>query len=97
MVLHACNEETGELRLLAGSDKGTLYAVVALRRRPPLDRRARRADARSPESHHAGVIAVAYPRDSSDVFATASADGTVRVWDVNTYRVLSQGRRARCP
>ena len=47
MQLHACNEETGELRLLAGTDKGTLYAASL----SVADHRsigaARRADARA--------------------------------------------------
>jgi len=44
------------------------------------------------EAHHSKVIAVAYPRDTSEVFATAACDGTVRVWDVNSYSVISTGR-----
>lgn len=39
------------------------------------------------------VAAIAYPKlaEQSEMFATASADGTLRVWDVNTYTVLAKG------
>ena len=90
LQLHTADEQTGELRLLAGTEKGTLYAVSLST--PGMSYGAPPAQTRVlQEAHYDKVIACAYPRESSDVFATASADGTVRVWDVNSYRVLSKG------
>ena len=40
------------------------------------------------ESHTKAVVAVAYAAGRSDRFATASADGTIRVWDAAEYAVL---------
>lgn len=40
------------------------------------------------ESHTKSVVAVAYPSGQSDRFATASSDGTIRVWDAAEYAVL---------
>lgn len=41
------------------------------------------------ENHSAAVIAVAYPQERSDRFATLSLDCTVRVWDASEYRVVT--------
>jgi WD40 repeat protein len=90
MKLHALDERSGELRLLAGTEKGTLYALSLSS--PSMAYGAPAAQARVlQEAHYDKVTSCAYPKESSDLFATASADGTVRVWDVNTYRVLSSG------
>lgn len=81
---------TGELKLLAGTLEGTLYAASLM----CADQRAIGAPPAATrvlhESHNGPVVACAYPRTSSDFFATASADGTLRVWDVNTYGVVSK-------
>jgi WD40 repeat protein len=41
------------------------------------------------ESHTSSVVAVAYAIGQSDRFATASSDGTIRVWDAAEYAVLT--------
>ena len=91
LVLHAVNEESGELRVLAGTEQGTLYAASLC----AADQRSLSAPAAQAhlihESHADKVIAVAYPKGDSEQFATASTDGTVRVWDVNDYSVAAKG------
>jgi len=45
-------------------------------------------------SHIAPVQAVGFPLTRSDIFATASLDGSVIIWDLNDYGVISRaGRR----
>ena len=44
------------------------------------------------ENHSAALTAVAFPSAMSDRFGTASEDGTIRVWDLNDYSVMSHGR-----
>ena len=34
--------------------------------------------------------AVSYPLTTSEYFATASIDGTLRIWDVNNYAVVTK-------
>ena len=46
------------------------------------------------ESHFSPVLAVAYPPDASDLFATAAADGTIRVWDASDYTARVVGQTA---
>lgn len=41
------------------------------------------------ENHRGSVTCVSYARGVSDRFATASVDGTVRVWDTADYGVLT--------
>lgn len=41
------------------------------------------------ENHALPVRAAAYARDSSDRFATASTDKTLRVWDANDYKAAT--------
>lgn len=41
------------------------------------------------ESHTDSVVAVAFPEDSDDRFATASLDGTLKVWDMADYAVIT--------
>ena len=92
MQLHGDVDESGFMRVLAVSGHGTLYACEM----SAVDYRASQAPpAKSrvlQESHYAPVTAVAYPADSSETFATVSCDGTIRVWDVNTYGVNATGR-----
>lgn len=45
-------------------------------------------------SHTGAVVAAAFARGSSELVATASADGSVRVWDLSTYAVRYAGTRA---
>jgi len=91
LQLRGGEEQNGELKLLAGTCVGSVFAVslsVADHRAmsaPPAYKQALQ------ESHAAAVLAVSYARDSSEIFATASADGSVRVWDVNTYAVIAKG------
>jgi len=39
------------------------------------------------ENHSQRVNGIAFPIGVSDRFATCSADGTIRVWDLNDYSV----------
>ena len=79
----------GRLKL-GGHERGDLYAASVM----CADHRAIGAPPAASQllrqSHNGAVIAVAYPSSSSEFFATASADGTLRVWDVNTYGVLAK-------
>ena len=74
MQLHACNEETGELAAGGDGQGDAVRGVVVA------DHRSIGAPAvqmRKPESHHAGVVAVAYPRDR--ILCDRVGHGTVRV------------------
>ena len=92
LCVHNVDETNGEVRILAGTEHGTLYAVqlsvpdYRAAAAPPAQTRVLQ------QSHYDKVIAVAYPRDTSETFATASADGTIRIWDVNTYSVTCEGK-----
>lgn len=44
------------------------------------------------ESHTKGVVAVAYAIGNSDRFATASIDGSIRLWDAAEFTMLLTGR-----
>ena len=44
------------------------------------------------ESHTGGVVAVAFPSHTSERFATASRDGSVRMWDLVDYAVIATGK-----
>lgn len=44
------------------------------------------------ESHTGGVVAVSFPSHTSERFATASRDGSIRVWDLVDYAVISTGK-----
>lgn len=91
LQVQAVDASSGRLRLLAGTERGTLFAAEL----SAADYRSANAPpARASvlqESHFDRVVAVAYPRDTSELFATASADGTVRVWDINNYAVVCKG------
>lgn len=41
------------------------------------------------ESHTQPVMSIAFAADQNDRFATASLDGTIRVWDIADYAVIS--------
>lgn len=71
--------------LVVGTAGGSVFRVDAetLAARPVHD------------SHTAGVRAVAFPRDRSDVFATAAEDGSVVVWDLNDYSVVCRAGSLR--
>ena len=43
------------------------------------------------EAHHGAITAVTFPKESSDRFATTSADGSVVMWDLSDYSVLCKG------
>lgn len=47
------------------------------------------------ESHTAGVLKVVFDEGSNERFATASADGTLKVWDTAEYTVISTSRARR--
>eukprot|EP00325_Prymnesiales_sp_UTEX-LB-985_P010048 CAMPEP_0174709378 /NCGR_PEP_ID=MMETSP1094-20130205/11355_1 /TAXON_ID=156173 /ORGANISM="Chrysochromulina brevifilum, Strain UTEX LB 985" /LENGTH=653 /DNA_ID=CAMNT_0015908051 /DNA_START=37 /DNA_END=1998 /DNA_ORIENTATION=- len=83
----------GRLHMIAGTERGTVYEVSlayadehAMYAKPA-------TSAIKKQSHWDKVVAVSYPRGNSNFFATASDDGTLRVWDVNSFEVLS---RANC-
>lgn len=91
LVLRAADDRSGEIKLLAGTSHARVYAVQLSMAdfraisAPPAECRM------LTEGHYDAVTCVAYPPDSSEYFATASADGTVRMWDVNTYEVTCMG------
>lgn len=85
-----------EIRVLCGTTQGCLYAVTL--HAPTAAPDATSSAYLLQEAHHAAVTAVAYPpdptgqsADASTMFATASEDGTLRVWDVSDYKVLAKG------
>jgi len=41
------------------------------------------------ENHHSAVKCVAFAPESSDKFATASSDNTLRIWDAGDYTTLT--------
>lgn len=67
--------------LLAGTSEGRVYRVDA----------ATLEAAETETSHVGAVTCLSFNKDRSDVFATGSDDGTVRVWDLNDYRVTASG------
>jgi len=71
----SCSADGGEL--LAGTSEGYTYRV------PMADFQAHLHS----ENHSQRVNGVAFPIGVSDRFATCSADGTIRVWDLNDYSV----------
>lgn len=44
------------------------------------------------ESHTAPIVKVAYDKGSNERFATASSDGTLRVWDIVEYAMICTAR-----
>lgn len=89
LVVREC-DPNGRLRVLAGTEHGALYAVEL----SAPDHRSRDAPYAKAsvlqEAHFDRVVAIAYRRDSCEVFATASADAMIRVWDVNNYGVIAK-------
>jgi WD40 repeat protein len=47
------------------------------------------------ESHSAAVTAVAFPSNNSDIFATGSDDGSIKVWDALEYVVIATAKALR--
>lgn len=64
---------------MAGTDEGRIYRV----------RVDNLASTVVSENHGGSVTCISYARGVSDRFATASVDGTVRVWDASDYGVLT--------
>ncbi|CAM9354076.1 unnamed protein product, partial [Ectocarpus sp. 4 AP-2014] len=65
--------------IVAGTNQGRIYRV----------RMETLASIVVSENHRGSVTCVSYARGVSDRFATASVDGTVRVWDTSDYGVLT--------
>jgi hypothetical protein len=70
--------------LIAGTSAGRIYSLDASTLRAQLLCAA----------HTAPVVAATFGALSSEVVATASADGTVRVWDLNSYECTYSATRA---
>jgi WD40 repeat protein len=72
-------DAVGDVVLLAGTTAGRVYTALA-------------SDGISVASqelgHVAAVTCVAFGRSRSDVVATGSVDGSIRVWDLSDYGVL---------
>ena len=47
------------------------------------------------ESHTNAIVDVAFPPNDCDRFATASVDGTIRVWDTNEYAIIATATARR--
>lgn len=47
------------------------------------------------ESHTGSVLKVAFDQGQNERFATASADGTLKVWDLVEYTVISTSHARR--
>jgi len=47
------------------------------------------------ESHTNAIVDVAFPPNDCDRFATASIDGTIRVWDTNEYAIVATATARR--
>jgi WD40 repeat protein len=65
--------------LYAGTDSGSIYTISA-------------SDLRSTlleESHVRSVVMVGFDEDDSEVFCTASQDGTIRLWDLTDYSIVT--------
>lgn len=67
------------VKIVAGTNQGRIYRV----------RMDTLASIVISENHRGSVTCVSYARGVSDRFATASVDGTVRVWDTADYGVLT--------
>jgi WD40 repeat protein len=65
--------------LLASTDAGHIYRIEAKSMGAAL----------VAESHRSPVRTVSYSRHTSDLFATAAADGTINVWDAGSYRAIA--------
>lgn len=71
----SCSADGAEL--LAGTSEGYLYRISLADFQAALQS----------ENHSQRVNGLAFPIGVSDRFATCSADGTIRVWDLNDYSV----------
>lgn len=75
LCLGAVNGEGIELELLAGCADGCVYRLLT----------SDLSFSMVMEGHIGSVLRVSFARSRSDLMATCSADGTIRVWDLNTY------------
>ena len=64
---------------MAGTDQGRIYRL----------RLENLASIVVSENHGGPVTCISYAKGVSDRFATASGDGTVRIWDTADYGVLT--------
>jgi WD40 repeat protein len=71
-----------ETRMLAGTSNGDIYVVQTSTLKQIL----------LSQSHKSAVLAIEYPRDVSDKFATISQDGVLRYWDATDYSVLVEAK-----
>lgn len=65
--------------LFAGTDSGSIYQIST-------------SDLKSTlleESHVGPVVSVLFDEDDNDTFCTASKDGTIRLWDLTDYAIVS--------
>jgi WD40 repeat protein len=76
-----------ETRLLVGTQKGSISEVLLA----PLASRGQPQVRIIQECHCLKVLAVSYAPNDSSLFATASADGTLRLWDGGNYAVVAKG------
>lgn len=74
-----------KLEVLAGTVCGTIVRVNI----------ANRQFITISESHTSTIVATAFALGSNDRFATASLDGTIRVWDIAEYAVIATARSRR--
>ena len=75
--------EDGSLNILSGTNLGKIFE---------LRMSTRGSTATLLREHHgAAVRAVCYSKDNSETFVTACEDGGIRMWDANSYGVVSFG------
>jgi len=80
-ALQLLDSNPQSITLLVGTSKGFIYAANIS------DGTVRLIQ----ENHCASVRAVAFAPDDSSAFASASEDGTVRLWDGGSYEVTAKG------
>lgn len=66
---------------LIASDRGLIYRVPT---------NALESKVLHSENHTGSILSVAYPPNVSDRFASASEDGSIRIWDVSDYVVIAK-------
>ncbi len=67
--------------IICASDKGLIYRISSKN----VENRKLHS-----ENHTGGILHVAYPAGVSDRFASASEDGTIRLWDISDYVVTTR-------
>lgn len=82
--MHPSGEES-----LCATDKGLIYRV---------NNRTLERFLHS-ENHTGSIVNIGYPQGVSDRFASASEDGTIRLWDIGDYVVTARcmATNAGCP